>query len=220
MSQVLLSGPRWQGRPGARRRARLRRVASALLLGAAVLLAGRTVLARTAPATDPVLVATRDLAAGDALRAADLRVVQRAREPGAPTALSDAPAVVGAVLATPLRAGEEVTSGRLVGPDLLDGQPAGTRAIWLPAAGADALTGIGPGGRVDVHAPGTAQPVLRDVLVLVRTGVRAGSAAGPFASGSEGAAGLLVAAPAADAARVLGARPDEVESFRFALSGG
>jgi hypothetical protein len=129
-------------------------------------------------------------------------------------------AAVGATLATPLRAGEEVTTGRFVGPDLLAGQPAGSRAVWLPAAGPDALTGIGPGTRVDVHLTGAAAPVLRGAVVLARTGSGGGSAPGLLGNAVEGAAGVLVAAPAADTARVLQADLGEAGAFRFALSGG
>jgi Flp pilus assembly protein CpaB len=197
----------------------VRRATSALLLGAAVLLAGRTVLDRVAPPTESVLVATHDLGVGATLAPGDVRVVDRPRGLRPATASADPAAAVGAVLATPLQAGEEVTSGRLVGPDLLAGQPAGSRAVWLPAAGPGALTGVRPGTRVDVHVPGAAAPVIRGAVVLARTGAGGGSA-GLLGSAPEGSAGVLVAAPGADAASVLGADLGEVGAFRFALSGG
>jgi Flp pilus assembly protein CpaB len=198
----------------------VRRAASAVLLGVAVLIAGRAVLDRVDPATEPVLVATHDLAVGATLTAGDVRVVQRPRGARPATPPVPSTAAVGAVLATPLTAGEEITTGRFVGPALLRGQPAGSRALWLPAVGPDALTGISPGTRVDVHAPGAATPVLRGAVVLARTGSGGGSAAGLLGSAVEQAAGVLVAAPGADAARVLGADLGEVGAFRFALAGG
>jgi Flp pilus assembly protein CpaB len=175
--------------------------------------------AKVAPVTVPALVATRDLAVGETLTARDLRVAHLPLGDRPAMVALEPAAAVGAVLATPVRVGEEVTSGRLVGPDLLAGLPAGSRAVWLPAAGADSLTGIGPGTRVDVHAPGAPVPVLREAVVLARTGPSAASSAGLVGGGSEAAAGLLVAASASDAARVLGADVGEDGVFRFALSG-
>ena len=220
-------GPGWAGRPGARRRARLRRLASTLLLGLAVLVAGRAVQDRVSPATDPVVVATHDLAAGTVVSARDVGLVERPRvaalgsgsaaaagASAAPGRLRD---VIGTTLATTVGAGEEITRTRLVGADLLDGQPEGTRAFWLPADTAETLTGIGPGARVDVHSPGRPAAVLRGVLVLARTG-DLGSGASLLGSGTPAAPGLLVAAPAEEAARVLGAVAGDGSTFRFALS--
>lgn len=214
---MLLTGPGWQGRPGARRRARLRRAAAAMLLGLATLVASRLVLAQLSPVTDPVLVAARDLAAGTRVEAGDVRTVQRARLPGAGAPEPVIGSAVGAVLAGPVRAGEEVTRSRLVGPDLLAGQPADSRAFWLPSASPDALVGIGAGAHVDVHAPGVSAPVLLDAVVLAVTG-GAEDSAGLLGGGSS-TAGVLLAAPRDDAARVLASGPEVGEAFRFALTG-
>ena len=114
----------------------------------------------------------------------------------------------------------QVFVNELVGPDLLSGQPPGTRALWLPAPGAESLTGIGAGARVDVHVTGRPAPVLRDVLVLARTGQPAGGGSVLGAPESR-AAGLLLAAPAEDVVRVLGPAgvgPDT--EVRFALAPG
>jgi hypothetical protein len=184
-----------------------------------VLVGGRAVEAQVAPVTVPALVATRDLAAGETLTAQDLWLAHRPRGDRPAVATLQPAAAIGAVLATPVRAGEEVTSERLVGPDLLAGQPTSSRAVWLPAAGTDSLTGIGPGTRVDVHAPGSPVPVLREALVLARTGTPPASV-GALGTGPEATAGLLVAASAADAARVLGADLGDSGAFRFALAGG
>ncbi len=218
MSPVLLTGPRWQGRPGAHRRARLRRAASASLLGIGVLVAGRAVEDEIAPRTETVLVAAHDLAAGATLAAGDLASVERPRGSGPAPAHADPNKALGGVLATPVRAGEEITPSRLVGPDLLAGQPPGTRAIWLPAASSDALTAIAPGARVDVHVRGVTGAVLRGVVVLALSGGR-GVSGGLIGADDAGGAGLLVAAPGVNAARVLGLDPGEIGMFRFALSG-
>ena len=118
-----------------------------------------------------------------------------------------------------VRAGEAVTRSRLVGSALLTGQPAGSRAVWLPAAGPESLTGIGPGQRVDVHVAGSPAPLLLGVTVLARTGSES-APSGLTATSGRTAAGLLVAVRAADAARVLAADVGESGAFRFALTGG
>ena len=183
-----------------------------------MLLGGRAALERLAPPTEQVLVASHDLAAGASLAPGDLRGVERARVVRGPGRRSRAGAV-GQLLAGPVRAGEEITVSRLVGPGLLSGQPPGSRGLWLPAAGAGSLTGIGPGSRVDVHVSGSSAPVLRDVVVLARTGAGS-SAAGLLDTEGREAAGLLLAAPAADAGRVLATDLGEVGAFRFAIAGG
>ena len=115
------------------------------------------------PAT--VVVAARDLAAGDTIGAGDaeLRRVPAAVVPD--DAATEVP--LGAVVTQPVFAGEVVLAGRLA-PDGLSGVaallPAGSRAVAIPADPA-IVPPLDPGDAVDVHVAaaldgGFAVPVL------------------------------------------------------------
>lgn len=132
-----------------------RRGLAAVLLGAAALLALRpggsqTVLAPPEPARD-VAVAARDLAAGTVVAAADLRTVTMpvAVVPGG--AVSRPAAVIGRVVAGPIRRGETVTDTRVVGPGLTAGLgPGGYVAVPVRLAEPEAAAIVRAGDRVDV----------------------------------------------------------------------
>jgi Flp pilus assembly protein CpaB len=150
----------------------------------------------------PTLVVVRDVAAGQVVSRDDVDVVLRP-EGGRPAgALSEPRAVVGRTTSGPLSANEVLTSGRLVGGDLLAGQPADRVALSVPVLDA-ASVGVRPGNRVDLDATGSGTQVASDVVVLA-------------VHDSEQPSGLGVSAPprltlalgpqqAADVARGLGA---------------
>jgi hypothetical protein len=120
-------------------------------LAICLILAGLWITIRSAapspPATVAVLVATRDLPAGQTLTNNDVRSSNWPAD-HAPSGLLTA--ATGRTLAAPIRTGELVTDARVIGPGLLAGQPPGTVAMPVrlgdPAAGAL----VRAGDRVDV----------------------------------------------------------------------
>lgn len=160
-----------------RRLLRHRRLLAALLVAGAVV-TGLRALAPPAPASSPVLVAARDLPAGQVLGRGDLATAHV--PPGARPSGAVAPGAVplGRALAAPLRRGEPLTDVRLVGPGLAAGQPPGTLAtpVRLADAGQAALLSVG------------------DVVDLLATDPRAG---GPSTALARAAVVLAVPEPSA-----------------------
>ncbi len=207
-----------------RRAVRRHRRPLATLCTAGALWAGLQAVAPPPAATAPVAVAARDLAAGAALSASDVRVV--ALPPGAVPDGATAPSV-GAVLAAPVRRGEPFTDVRLArgGP----ARPAGTVLVTVRTADPAAALAVRPGDRVDVLAgpspeqvPGTvgadpdaphkgtveeATTIGTGLLVLAVPGRPGADPAGLVgARGAAGAAGAAGGDPAADdGAGLLGA---------------
>jgi Flp pilus assembly protein CpaB len=134
-----------------------RQLVSALLAGLAVLAALSAVRPAAPPSVD-VLAAARDLAAGSALALPDLRTVALPRAAVPAGALRPGAAVLGRLVAGPVRQGEPLTDVRLLGPALLAavGRAAdrATDMVAVPVrfadAGAAAL--LRPGDRIDVLA--------------------------------------------------------------------
>ncbi len=117
-----------------------RRPLAALLAAVAVLVALQE-LRPTAPPTERVPTAARDLPAGSVLGHDDVRIVDYA-EGTAPAGLARDP--VGRTLAAPLRAGEPVTDVRLVGPSLVAAYPgSAVMPVRLPDAAMAALLRVG-----------------------------------------------------------------------------
>ena len=118
------------------------------------------VLAPAAEVGVPVLRAARDLPAGTALTAGDLRVdaVPQAMVPDG--ALTDADALTGRLLAAPVRRGEALTDVRVAGAGLLPAGQEGLLAVPVRLADAATASLLRAGDRVDVlaasSAPGTA----------------------------------------------------------------
>jgi hypothetical protein len=83
--------------------------------------------------------------------------------------VSDIRLVVGRAVAGPLTEREVLTTARVVGAGLLEGQPSGVVALTLPALGASS-TGASAGVRVDVYATGSGALVAHDVVVLAVSG--------------------------------------------------
>jgi pilus assembly protein CpaB len=197
-----------EGRRGAWRRRVVRRGLSAALAGVAVL--GGVAVART-PEGGPhvtVLVATRDLPAGHEVGASDLEVQHRPSGFAPATPLQHAGRATGLRLAGPVGAGEVLTAARVVGSGLLDGQPAGTRAVHVPVTDPGALAMVQAGDSVDLVAS-TGQTLAREVTVLSVGSASADGAGG--LSGMAGAGGGIVAAVDGEqVARLASAPPDAV----------
>lgn len=194
------------GRRGAWRRRVARRLLSAALAAAAVL--GCVAVARTPEggAQARVLVAVRDLPTGHLLGASD--VVEQSRPMGfAPAhALRRTGSVTGQRLAGPVGAGEVLTAGRLLGPGLLAGRPAGEVAMHVAVTDPGAADMVRPGDRVDLlSADGDA--VVRDVTVLAVTGGAQDSPSRLAVRPGSGA-GLVVAVASDEAGRIASAPPD------------
>ena len=146
---VLPEGVRAPVRSLSRAVARRRGLLAAGLTAGAV----ATALPQLVPPTEPgvvVLAAARDLAAGQALSAAD--VVQVSLPPAARPdgALPLAP-VEGLRLAGPVRRGEPLTDARVLGAGLL-GEDDGLVAVPVRLADPASTTLLQPGDRIDVLA--------------------------------------------------------------------
>jgi len=111
----------------------------------------RKVEARVGPLVS-VVVAARDIAADDPLRARDLAVQRVPARFVPPDALGAPGRLVGARVAVAVSAGSYVTAGLIGSAGAAEGGPlrAGERALELGVTGGAALAGAGPGSRVDV----------------------------------------------------------------------
>ncbi len=113
----------------------------------------------------PTVVLVRDVAAGQTIGADDVTVSVRPDGQRPVAALSTVDAVVGRVAAAPLAIDDLVTPGRLVGGDLLAGQPDDRVALSVPVLDA-ASVGVRPGNHVDLYATGSGAVAADDVVVL------------------------------------------------------
>jgi pilus assembly protein CpaB len=172
-------------------------------LAAGAVASALSVVAPRAEAGISVLVAARDLPAGTALEAADLRPVLLPRALVPAGVLTAAAQATGRLLAAPVRRGETLTDIRLAGTQLLGGLPDGLLAVPVRIADAAAAALLSSGDRVDVLAattspggPSTALVVAADAAVL--------AVPSAVESGSEGALVVLATTPAV-AARLAAA---------------
>lgn len=124
-----------------------------------------------------VVVAARDLAPGQLLDTADLRVAHYPPGVVPAGAARDPAALTGAVLTAALRSGEVLTDVRVVGPRLAEVAAGVPDARIVPIRPADtAVTGIlRAGDRVDVVAadtedPARAQTLATDAVVVLVSG--------------------------------------------------
>jgi Flp pilus assembly protein CpaB len=190
-----------------------RRLVAGLLAGLAVLL-GISAVRPPPVASVAVLAAARDLVAGSPLVLADLRTVALPRSAVPEGALRPGAAVLGRLVAGPVRRGEPLTDVRVLGPALLAAFGRDVVAVPLRFADAGAVTLLRPGDRVDVlaspatalAAPGApagsvARVVAADVAVLVV------AATDPVAPGAAtvGDGALVVVACSPAVARALAA---------------
>ncbi|KRB43206.1 SAF domain-containing protein [Terrabacter sp. Root181] len=158
----------WPDGPRRRRarRARWRRWAAAGLAALAVLVTVGTL--RPAPAGGagvPTVVMVRDVAAGEPIGADDVTVSVRPDGQRPVSALTTLDAVLGRSAAAPLTTREVVTPERLVGGDLLAGQPDDRVALGVPVLDA-ASVGVRAGDHVDLYATGSGTRAAADVVVL------------------------------------------------------
>lgn len=202
----------------------MRRLAAGLLATLAAVLA--LAPAPAEPRAD-VVVATRDLAAGDALAPTDVALRPWPREATPSGVLGDAARAVGRVPVGGVRAGEPLTDVRLLGPEAATSAAGRADAAGVPLRLADpgVAAVLRPGARVDVIAAGDAGSLPRAGPVARSGppggGARAGAGGaveaetdGVVAAGavvlavlapperSTAAPVIVVALPAADAARV------------------
>jgi hypothetical protein len=153
-----LPGLTGSGRRARWRRRVLRRVLSAVLAAAAVLL----VVAELRPPPEPVspvLVASREVPAGAVLAQADLRVDHVPRTSLQPGALTASPDAVGRRVAAGLVRGEGLTASRLVPRGALDGLPAGRVALHVVSADPAAVDLLAPGLAARIY-PAAGGPAL------------------------------------------------------------
>jgi hypothetical protein len=164
MSPPAASARRPARRP--RRAVGWRRVLAALL--AALVVAGltRVAVARPAPGSVPVVVATDQVAVGSVLTAGLLEVRHLPRGSVPEGALSRVEDAVDQHASTVLSSGEVLTRHDLSIVALLDGQPPGTVAVWLPLPDGAVAAALSAGARVDLHSPVDGQVVVADTLVL------------------------------------------------------
>lgn len=180
-----------------RRRRLLAGVLAAVAVGS-----GLAATAQTPPASVPVVVATRDLPAGEILDAADLTRVAFAPR-SVPSGLAGN--ATGRILATPITRGQPVIEVALVGP-AMTGDRADLRAMPLrvPDAGAVALLRVGDEidlTATDPQAGETTTVALRAVVLAIP--------AADEATGPTGLPGRLV---------VLGVGESEVTTLADAVS--
>lgn len=163
------SSAAWPDGPRRRRarRTRWRRWAAAGLAATAVLVivgALRPVAAGGAAGV-PTVVMVRDVGAGQRLGPDDVALATRpdGQRPG--SALARVEAAVGRVVTAPLTVHDVVTAERLLGPDLLEGQPEDRVAISVPVLDAASM-GVRAGNHVDLYATGSGARAATDVVVL------------------------------------------------------
>lgn len=185
---------------------RRRRLLAGVLAAAACGLAVQSLLPQE-PRTVAVAAAAGDLPSGHVLASRDLRLVQL--PPGAVPAgaFADPGQAAGQQLAVPLRKGTVLNDSFLIGDGMLAGAAEGSSAVPLRPADPAAAALLSPGVLVDVVAASEtgfdgAGPL--DVLasaVPVLWITAADSGPGPWSGPDEGPL-VVVAAPAADAARL------------------
>lgn len=178
------------------RHRRLRQAAAAALLSLTVFLILRALTA----AEVPVVVAARDVPAGQTLTTADLRTISAPAHILPTTAVTDVSSAEGHRLSLPVGVGEIVTTtstdARAFGPL----SPA-DRAVHVRAADPGSLGLVRAGDRVDLLAAPDGRTVAVDVRVLAVDAVETGTALGP----SINASGLVVAAPASTLPSIVAA---------------
>jgi pilus assembly protein CpaB len=164
---------------------------------------------RPAPARsgDPVVVAARDLAAGARLSAGDVRLKPwpvDLRPAGALTRIDEA---VGHRVTGPVRAGEALTTTRLVGAGLTLGLPPGLRAVPVQVSGAGLVQA---GDSIDLlvadppDASGAGPPVAHVLAEAARV-LAVTSAPTTDPSGGPASLGIVVAVDRAIALKIAAA---------------
>ena len=181
---------------------RTRRIIAALLV---LLAAAAALRSDPAGAHRPAVVASRDLDAGTALTAADVRVENRPAATLPDGTQADAGTVVGALPAGPVRRGEVITDLRLLGPHLTEAAAGpGARVVPLQLAQSAMLDVVRHGDVVDIvaapksEAGGNPRIVATDAVVVLISPDSGGI-------GGSGDRVVLVALPAVAATAVAAA---------------
>ncbi|HEV2889878.1 MAG TPA: SAF domain-containing protein [Frankiaceae bacterium] len=187
-----------------------RRLLAAALAGLAVLF-GLSAVRPAPPPSVLVLAAARDLVPGVPLALPDLRTVPLPVAVVPAGALRPGAAVLGRVVAGPVRAGEPLTDVRLVGPSLLASVP---EAVAVPVRFADpgAVALLHPGDRIDVLASAPADPLTHTAAPPAAARVVAANvlvlAVPPPETSGDGALGVVACLPGV--ARALAATTERL----------
>ncbi len=164
-------------------------------------------LARPTEGGVPVLVATRQVPVGAVLAAGDVAVRDLPAGAVPARALGDPAQAVGRPVAAVLAEGEPLTAHDVGTGSLLEGQPAGSVAVWLPVPDAAVAEALSAGDRVDVHSPVDGSRVVGPVLVVAVRAARPGSSGLMGGTGlSDGGGGAWLALSPEDATALAGAR--------------
>lgn len=216
LGRILPAGLVGPGRRPAWLRTRLRRVASAGLVAAAVGLALSAFLPQPAPRGVPIVVVAKNLMAGHVLTPGDLAVADWPGDLSPVGAIADPATLVGKALGAGMSRGEAVTAARVRGPGLLTGVPPGLVAAHIRLADPAMAAMTTPGDHVDLISP-TGKVVAADVAVLAVDADTAGI--GDWTTGAEsGAPGGVIVAVAKDAAvRLAMTDPAGLSDLTFSL---
>jgi Flp pilus assembly protein CpaB len=160
---------RWSERPPRLRprRAGLRRLVAASLIGVGVVLAVH-LLAPPPARGVPVVVASRDIGAGQTLSAGDLRTARWSLDPSSSANGTDPAVLIGRVTAGPIPRGHPVTDTDVLGPGLLAGQAAGVVAVPVSVADPSAARLTRRGDHVDLLAATADAPIVAGAVVLAQ----------------------------------------------------
>lgn len=193
-------------------RARVWRMRHFLLALIAIAVLG-SVLQTTAairPASEKVLVAAQDIAAGATLTSTDLATKEVPAGLVPDGALTDADEAEGEVLAASLPKGMPVPRQLLVSDAFFEAVPHGREIVPVAAASDAASQIIGPGDHVAIYAPpedmgaGVEAALVADNAIVM--GVAAGSESGSlFGAQTQATFTLFVAVPTETTPRLLGA---------------
>jgi pilus assembly protein CpaB len=159
-----------------------------LLLAAGSALGARSAASET-PAGLPVVVAARDLAAGTVLAAADLRVAAWPSAIRPANVVDRVQSVLGRQMGGAIRAGEAVSSTRLIAGDIAAGLPPRMVAAPVELTSSAAGSLVQPGDWVDLLAAGRPD-----------TGSDEAASVAPAQTVAERVRVLAVRSPSADAA--------------------
>lgn len=217
VQQLLPPSMRGPSRRASWQRAKLRRLLCALLVGVAAWCAVSASLPTHRPIGEPVVVAARDLAAGQRLSAPDLRLSRWPADLRPQAAFSDLDLAVGRTLTGPMSPGEAVSVSRVRGADLLAGLPADLVLAHIMLSDPALAAMLRAGDRVDATATADGTILGSDLLVLAGAPAAAATDEGHLggmpatvggtsealaADGTAAAPGVLVATSPAVASRL------------------
>lgn len=208
-----LVGP---GRRAAWQRNRLRRVATALLVAAAVWVATSAFLPEPARRGVPVVVVAQDLMAGHVLTRGDLYVADWPTDLSPGEAVDDPGQLVGRALGAGMSRGEPVTAARIRGPGLLAGVRAGQVATHIRLSDPAMAVMATPGDHVDVISS-SGKLVAVDVTVLAVDAQPASDSAWSTSAAPGQPGGVIVAVARDAAVRLATVDPSSLSDVAFNL---